>query len=130
MSKNLVSIPEGNLMRVAASRNVATLTALHEKTGVDRKTLRAINSGRPVKDTTLQNIANKLRVPLPHLLGPKSSDKTEDEDAVDAAFEYIREIKLERLNASSLRELASETDEINWSLKIDKLSEELEALLL
>ena len=36
--------------------------------GSDRKTLRAINEGRPVKETTLQTITeNRLHVPLSHL---------------------------------------------------------------
>jgi hypothetical protein len=43
MTKKLVAIPEGNLMRIAAMKSVTTLSALKEKPGVDRKTLRAIN---------------------------------------------------------------------------------------
>jgi len=68
MAKKLAAIP-GNLMRVAASKGVETILALYEKTGVDRKTLRAINDGKPVKETTLQKIADKLRVPMAHLVG-------------------------------------------------------------
>ena len=37
MTKKLVAIPEGNLLRIAATKGVATLSALKEKTGVDRK---------------------------------------------------------------------------------------------
>jgi hypothetical protein len=53
MTKKL-AIPEGNLLRVVAKKGITTLSALKEKTSVDRKTLRAINKGQPVKETTLQ----------------------------------------------------------------------------
>jgi DNA-binding XRE family transcriptional regulator len=137
MPKNLIAIPEGNLMRVAASKSITTQTDLKEKTGVDRKTLRAINEGKPVKETTLQTIADRLRVPLAHLLGPTAVDKREDVSGGDAAWtraDYIApgycDIKLQRLDVTALRRLASQTDEITWFLNIDQMSEELEALLL
>ena len=128
MTKKLIAIPEGNLLSVAASKGVTTLSALKEKTGVDRKTLRLINTGKPVKETKLQDVATKLRVPLAHLLGPTAVDKREDVSGGDV-WEY-REIKLQHLDATALRRLASETDEITWFLKIDQMSGELEALLL
>ena len=82
MTKKLVAIPEGNLLRIAATKGVATLSALKEKTGVDRKTLRTINTGQPVKETTLQAIADKLRVPLAHLLGPSTLDEVENSSSL------------------------------------------------
>jgi hypothetical protein len=132
MSKTLITISEGNLLRVAATKSITTLTALKEKTSVDRKTLRAINAGQPVKETTLQSIADKLRVPLAHLCGP-TTDKSDDVSGVDlVGFDgcRLREIKLKQLDGTALRSLAGETDQISWSLKIDQISEELEALLL
>ena len=132
MSKTLITIPEGNLMRVAATKRITTLTALKEKTGVDRKTLRAIDAGKAVKETTLQSIADKLRVPLAHLCGP-TPDKSDDVSGVDVVgFDgcRLREIKLKLLDGTALRSLAGETDQISWFLKIDQISDELEALLL
>jgi hypothetical protein len=128
MTKKLVAIPEGNLLRIAATKSVATLTALKEKTGVDRKTLRAINTGRPVKETTLQGIADKLRVPLAHLLGPSTLDDVENGSSLDTC--QFREITLQRLDAGALRRLAEENAYIFWLLKIDQMSESLEATLL
>jgi hypothetical protein len=130
MTKKLVAIPEGNLMRIAATKSVTTMVALKEKTGVDRKTLRGINTGQPVKETTLQAIADKLRVPLAHLLGPSTLDEVENSSSLDS-YQY-REIKLPQLDATALRRLAGETTrgEITWLLKIDQISESLEALLL
>src|SRR6476659_8644509 len=126
MAKKLAAIP-GNLMRVAASKGVETILALYEKTGVDRKTLRAINNGKPVKETTLQKIADKLRVPMAHLVG---SGMAESHDSDHEHRDQYRELKLQRLNAAALRKLAGENDEINWILKFDQISEDLEKLLL
>jgi hypothetical protein len=135
MTKKLVAIPEGNLLSIAATKSVATLTALKEKTGVDRKTLRAINTGRPVKETTLQAIADKLRVPLAHLLGPSTLDEIENSSSLAPYHQvsdgyHFREIKLQQLDAAALRGLAGEIDELTWFLQIDQISESLEATLL
>ena len=133
MTKKLVAIPEGNLLRIAAMKSIATLSDLKEKTGVDRKTLRTINTGRPVKETTLQAIADKLRIPLAHFLGPSTLDEVENSNPdhlVDDVGLHFREIKLQQLDAAALRRLAGETGQIIWLLKMDQMSESLEATLL
>ena len=136
MTKKLVAIPEGNLLRIAATKSVATLSALKEKTGVDRKTLRAINTGRPVKEATLQSIADKLRVPLAHLFGPSTFDEVKNSSSLAPYHRassdgfHLREIKLQQLDAAALRRLAGETNKITWLLKIDRMSDSLEATLL
>jgi hypothetical protein len=128
MSKKLIAIPEGTLMRVAATQSITTLTALKEKARVDRKTLRAINTGQPVKETTLQSIANRLRVPLAHLVGPSTPDERKEVLSTDVY--QRREITLRRLDPTGLRRLAGEgTGKITWLLKFDQMSEEVEALL-
>jgi hypothetical protein len=161
MSKKLIAIPEGNLMRVAATQSITTLTALKEKVRVDRKTLRAINAGQPVKETTLQSIADRLRVPLAHLVGPSTPD--ERKEVLSTDLYHRREITLRRLDATGLRRLVGEgtreliaarvgelgdepfgpefckvvtkrgegiaPGKITWLLKIDQMSEEVEALL-
>jgi hypothetical protein len=135
MTKKL-AIPEGTLMRIAATKSVTTMVALYEKTRVDRKTLRAINTGQPVKEKTLQAIADRLRVPLAHLLGPGTLDEVENSSSLtlhDRIYRggfHFREIKLQQLDAAALRRLAGETDKITWLLKIDQMSESLEATLL
>lgn len=125
MPKVMISIPEGNLLRVAEAKSIMTLSALKEKTRVDRKTLRSINAGQPVKQTTLQSIADKLRVPISHLL---NEDKNEHAGSDINEHQY-REIKLQQLDGAALRNLAGETDEITWSLHIDQISVEVEAIL-
>ena len=81
MTKKL-AIPEGNLLRVAAMKGITTLSALEEKTGVDRKTLRAINRGQPFKERTLQAIADKLQIPLAHFFGPSTLDEVESSSSL------------------------------------------------
>ena len=128
MSKEMISIQAGNLMSVAETKGIKTISALKEKTSVDRKTLRAINAGEPVKQTTLQSIADRLRVPISHLQGSNALGKSDGARGID---DYqFREIKLQQLNAAALRELVSKTDHITWSLNIDQVSDELEATLL
>ena len=128
MAKKLIAIPEGNLMRIAASKGATTLSALKEKTGVDRKTLRLANAGNAIKETTLQSIADKLRVPVAHLVGSSAAVESDKLPRIDS--DKYRELKLQRLDAAALRKLAGEHNEINWILKFDQISEELEALLL
>jgi hypothetical protein len=127
MPKEMVSIPEGNLLRIAETKSVPSYSALKEKTGVDRKTLRAINAGQPVKGTTLQSIADKLRIPIEHLL---NADKNEvGGNSIRDANQY-RDIKLRQLDAAALRKLASEHgDEITWFLQMDRMPIELELVL-
>jgi hypothetical protein len=125
--KNLIAIPQGALMRVAASKSITTLSALKEKSGVDRKTLRLINAGKPVKRTTIQRIADRLRIPIAHFLGPDAIDKSE---IVLDTGDRFPEIKLRQLDAGALRKLAGEYGDINWLLQVDKISEEQETLLL
>jgi hypothetical protein len=125
MAKEMIAIPECNLLSVAKNKGITTLSDLKEKTGVDRKTLRAINAGKPVKQTTLQSIADKLRVPISHLLNAGNK-----EDAGGNDDPQFIEIKLQQLDAVALRQLASETEEITWSLHIDQISAEVEAILL
>jgi hypothetical protein len=128
MPKEMVSIPEGNLLSVAKSKGITTLSALKEKTSVDRKTLRAINDGKPVKQTTLQSIADKLRLPITHLLASNEVTKNEGGNNIDD-YQY-GEVKLQQLDGAALRKIAGETDEITWSLHIDQISPEVEAVLL
>jgi hypothetical protein len=125
----MISIPAGNLLSVAATKSIPHFSALKEKTGVDRKTLRAINEGKPVKQTTLQSIADKLHIPITHLQGSDAPDKNEHVSSNDLRF---REIKLQQLDGAALRKLALEVevDERIWFLNIDQMSDELKTTLL
>ena len=63
-----VSAEAGALLKVAGPKGLTSLTAISKSTGKDRKTLKAINDGRPVKESTLEALATQLRVPLEHFL--------------------------------------------------------------
>jgi len=132
MPKKLIAIPEGNLLRVGTTKGCETLSALWEKTGVDRKTLRLINTGQSVKEATLQLIANKLRVPLAHLLSSDAANKGSRVSIVASPEPEYRDIKLQSLDGAALRKIAGDYDEIVWFLKIDidQMSDELASLLL
>jgi hypothetical protein len=125
----MVRIPEGNLLRAAEAKSIPNLSALKEKTGVDRKTLRAINAGQPVKRTTVQTIADKLRIPIEHLLASNSANKNQDDLSSSDEYQF-GEIKLQRLDSAALRKLAGEAHRIAWFLDVDQMSDELEAALL
>ena len=135
MTKKL-TIPEGNLLRVAAKKGITTLSALYDKTEVDRKALRTINRGQPYKEMTLQTIADKLHIPLDHFLGPSTLDEIENSSStapyhqVSSAGYHCREIKLQQLDTAALRRIAGQTARITWLLKIDQMTDSLEATLL
>jgi transcriptional regulator with XRE-family HTH domain len=127
MAKKLQAIPAGNLTRIAASKGCETISAIKEKTGVDRKTLRAINEGKPVKESTLQSIATKLRVPITHLIGSQTADSESSSASVSSQYS---EVKLQHLDAAALRKFAENGPNIHWMLQIDQVPTELEQLLL
>jgi hypothetical protein len=95
--QNDCSIPEGNLLGIAKSKGITTFSALKEKTGVDRKTLRAINEA--VKQTTLQSIADKLRLPISHLLASNEVTKNEGGNNIND-YQY-GEVKLQQLDGAA-----------------------------
>jgi hypothetical protein len=134
MAKTLISADPGALMKVADLKGVGSIKALSEKTGSDRKTLRAINDGRPVKDSTLKTIADRLRVPISHL---RKEQRLSTAGNVERS--ELREIILQPLNAKLLRELIEALDppmasdgtlSVNWILKIDQITNDLEAELV
>jgi hypothetical protein len=86
--------------------------------------LRAINAGQQVKETTLERIAVKLRVPIEHLIGSSAGDKSENVVGGDQS-----DVKLQQLDATGLRKVFEDTSDINWFLQIDQMPNELESLL-
>ena len=129
MAKTMISADPGALMKVAEVKGIASFKALSEKTGSDRKTLRAINEGRPVKEMTLQGIADTLRVPISHLRKEQTISPLRSLDRPPG----LREIVLQPLNAKLLRELIEALDlpgHIEWILKVDQIPTDIAAQLL
>jgi len=136
MAKTLISADPGALMKVAKSKAAESIKALSERIRVDRKTLKAVNEGLPVKDSTLQTIATRLGVPISHLCkDQKSSAPTRNADGSST----IREMILQPLTAKLLRELIESGDidtdsncnpAIRWILNIDQITNDFDAKLL
>ena len=131
MAKKLVSAPPEALLQIAKSKGILSLLTLSEKTKVDRKTLRSINKGQSVKESTLQAIADNLRVPLTHLLGQDRIASLQLNSDGPSRRSY--ELELQPLNAIMLRKMLdhiSMPDAIDWNLNINHVSDELETKLL
>lgn len=150
LAKTIISAEPGALMKVAGVKGIRSFKSLSEKIGSDRKTLRAINEGRPVKETTLQTIADRLHVPLSHLCKDDMDAMRDVDRRWSPLFEseQPREIKLQPLNAKLLRELIESADVvseevegpfgsekrdvlgIDWDLRVDQITNHVEAQLL
>jgi transcriptional regulator with XRE-family HTH domain len=97
------------------TRQGRTQSELAQDLGMDRKTLRAIDRGQPVKDTTLQKIAVELRVPIDHLLkGP--SEKNSKNNNAGANSILLRAVK-----APEIKALLSKAVILKWKLLLDNL---------
>ena len=131
MAKKMIALRAGKLMKVASDKGITSFALLHEKTRVDRKTLKSINAGIRCKVSTLDRIATGLRVPLDHLAPPP--DRRIPTTQKESAANHTHELVLKQLNAKQLFELLSEIsaqDNLSWTLKLDQASSEvLEQLL-
>src|SRR5450830_1785644 len=131
MAKRLVSAEPNALIQAANSKGIMSLLAINEKTGVDRKTLKLINEGAPVKETTIKKIADKLRVPIIHLLSQRQTETLQPNS--DGSSRRLYELALQPLNAILLKEILEQVSLPNgivWSLNLDDVSAELESQLL
>jgi len=123
MPKKMICLAPDELLRIGKAKGMATIAALSEASGVDRKTLRLANKGQPVKDTKLQEIADNLKVPLSHF---RRADGSELSQPVEANVELV----LKPITAKTLRELVETTDEFSWNLNVSAVSDDLQAQLL
>jgi hypothetical protein len=125
-----VSAEPGALLKIAGPRGLTSLTAISKSTGSDRKTLKAINDGQPVKESTLEALANKMSVPHTHLI---TADAQGVEQEPAFASPKLREVSMEPLNAKRLREMLekkSQPNAITWALNLNDITNEAEAMLL
>jgi transcriptional regulator with XRE-family HTH domain len=116
MAKQMVQAVRGALDAELKKRK-KTQKEFAEELSMDRKTLRAIDRGRPVKDTTLNKIAVKLRVPIDHLLEGSSDKNLRTNDA------SANSILLRPVRAPEIKALLSEAALVQWKLLIDTLEE-------
>jgi hypothetical protein len=126
VAKNMRALPPGALLRVAGTKGITSILLLHEKTRVDRKTLKSINEGKPVKEAALQTIATHLRLPFEHLAPQEKKRLPAAHEEI--AKNHARELVLKPLNAKQLFELLSEVSaqgNLNWTLKLDSAPSEV-----
>ena len=130
MAKTLVSAPANALLTIAKTKGVGTILSLSEKTGVDRKTLKLINDGKSVKETTIKMVMDALRLPVSHLLDHARPSTLPDKVADISRRSY--EAPLQKLNATLLKQMLDQThpDELVWRLNIDRASDEIKSKLL
>src|SRR4051812_21098109 len=93
-----------------------TKTDASQKTGVDRKTLSKIDRGGPVKLDKLQDVANKLQVPVEYLLAPAA-------EAIGDVPEPGT-IMLRKLDAARLEDVFEGANRIIWDLNAEVRGDE------
>jgi hypothetical protein len=131
MVKTLTSAEPGALLKVGASKDNATIAALKERTGVDRKTLNRIQQGKPVKHSTLLQVARKLAVPVSRLLPEQSLSGITSPSASNTHPKT--ELQLKPLDTAILHEMlrsASTPADISWHIDLLSLTQRQEELLL
>jgi hypothetical protein len=127
MAKNVISFPQGKLMEVAKEKGVNSKNALHDRTGVDRKTIQAANEGRPIKKSTAQKILDRIRVPLEHMTG----------GGFDPNGPSTHNLELTAVDGKSLKHLLDavstpdkNNETIKWKVNLDKVDDALHSSLL
>jgi transcriptional regulator with XRE-family HTH domain len=131
MAKQMVCAVPGALGRLMALRKV-TQSELASQTGLDVKTLRAVNLGKPIKDETLKRTAEGVRFPVEHLLNDDAANAgiQQNQDYDSGKLESRDYVLLKRADAEILKEFLAESDEILWSLDVPKLDPEAKKELL
>ena len=126
MAKKVIALKPNQLLTVAAACGACSISALHEATGVDRKTLTTINQGRSVKTSTLKKIADSLRIPPSHFAVDRSLGDTDD-----LADSHNLELKLiDGKSLKSMLERLANPQHISWNVSLDKISPTLQSKLL
>jgi DNA-binding Xre family transcriptional regulator len=126
MAKKIIALKPNQLLTVAAGRGASSISALHEATGIDRKTLTTLNQGRSVKTSTLKKIADSLRIPPSHFEADPSLGSTDD-----LADSHNLELKLiDGKSLKSILEQLANPKHISWNVSLDRISPTLQSKLL
>jgi transcriptional regulator with XRE-family HTH domain len=127
MGKVMVQARPGALVEILSQQSKSQLDFANAN-GISRKTLQRIEKGLPVKDSTLANIAVRLRVPPEHLLPNKSvpavvtpelsPPKTVAKDAKVEKEDFLAraEVFLHVLDGNGIADIVDFADRIEWRL--------------
>jgi hypothetical protein len=121
VAKQMIIAYPGALDAVMKAKGL-TQTDLAQRSRVDRKTLRAINRGEHVKDTTVKAVVLGLGIPIRQLLVPPAPVQTEDarsSDEVGANSVLLRVVK-----AHDVKLLLTGAVFLNWKLFLDRIDSE------
>lgn len=126
--------PQANVLRTLLAAQGKTLNDVAGALQMSPATLRKINSGKPVKDATLQKVADHLRTPVSHFIADdKPISHTEGSKLqVESRYESgltSATILLKRMTGDELGALARSRTPIDWRLKVSNLKPETAALL-
>lgn len=117
MTKKMITAKPGVLTKLLEERG-HTQTHLSEITGFDRKTLRAIDKGDRVKDTTLQRLAVKLNIPFSFIA---ISNDEADETSSEAGGQS--DLVVSKTSSTILRDQLAGCHSVEWRLQIDDVSD-------
>ena len=126
MAKKVIALKPNQLLTVAAACGACSISALHEATGVDRKTLTTINQGRSVKTSTLKKIADGLRIPPSHFEVDRNLGDTDDL----ADFQNLELKLIDGKSLKSMLEQLANPQHISWNVSLDRISPTLQSKLL
>ena len=121
-----IALKPNQLLTVAATCGVSSISALHEVTGVDRKTLTTLNRGISVRTSTLRKVADSLRVPPSHFEADRNSG------SIDVLSD-THNLELKLIDGKSLKSMLehlANPQHISWNVSLDRISPTLQSKLL
>lgn len=126
MAKKMLKAQRGVIAKLMKDheKSKAELAAL---TGVDWKTLHRIDLSIPVKDTTLQQVANRVGVPLGHLIDGVNTPTDEKAESLD--YKATEEIMIRPVEPDRLRNQLTNCGRVRWHLDLMEVSADLAARL-
>jgi hypothetical protein len=134
MAKLVLTPQPGALKKILAAEH-KTFEDVSGALQMSRVTLRAINDGKPIKDGTLQRLADFLRRPITHFLSDEKQPTANSEGDKKILIEYSNDwgtsahVLLKRMNGADFENVMKWRTKIQWQLRVLYLSERAAELL-
>jgi len=129
VAKRKVRPHPGVLKQLLKDKNMTQAEVAAKPGGIDRKTQAKINRGEEVKLKTLQELANKLKVPITYFDPPAGS--VDQVEVIDEAHGWLS-LPLRKVNVDDLSEkllFISDSERIEWKLNVRTVYDETISLL-